>query len=113
MHSTDDLIEVYSPQDASEVMLLRQLLADEGVEAFIVNDGMEGVMGEVPFSYARPRIWVKSSDAAAARRICEAFDQRLVERAHGAEVDQVPFCYHCGETVTEQTQRCPDCGALI
>ena len=110
---TVDLIEVYTPTNPAQLTILKQLLADERIETYVVNDGMEGVMGEVPFDYARPRIWVKTTEALQARAICEAFDKRLQERARGAETDESPFCYHCGETVDLSISICPACDGQI
>ena len=113
MNGSHDLHEVYAPLNSAQVVLLQQLLEDAGIRPFVVNDNMEGVAGEVPFNYARPRIWVRTSDALAARRICEAFDRRLSDREQGTGADKTPFCYYCGETLAKQAQQCPACSAVL
>jgi len=87
-----------------EAHLLRDLLAQAGIEAMVFNEHAQGGMGELPFTHAWPEIWVASGDdAERARGIVEAH-----ERPAPARADQ--FCPACAEANPGHFQVCWHCG---
>src|SRR5438045_1005696 len=86
---SDTTVVIYNARNLQQAQLLNELLDDEGIEARIVNDGLQAVAGELPFGWVTsPRVVVREADVAAARAVAEAFDKRIVEMAHdGPEVD--------------------------
>ena len=118
--ASDDPVEVYAAKDTTEAYFLRNLLADAGIEAIVVGEPLGGVLGDVPFQAAAPRLWVRQADQERARAVVEEFGRRLIERsaAPPGSGDLVsdeqpvsePFCYHCGQAVQVGQSPCPACG---
>jgi hypothetical protein len=118
--ATDDPVEVFAASDAAEAQFVRGLLAEDGIEATIVGEPLRGILGDVPFFMAGPRLWVRPADAERARAVVSEYEARVRERglseAVAAETgDRIGrpenlFCYHCGEPVESGRQTCAACG---
>lgn len=118
--ATDDPVDVFAASDAAEAQIVRGLLAEDGIEATIVGEPLRGILGDVPFFMAGPRLWVRPADAERARAVVAEYETRLRERgqdesAADAEADrsggrEILFCYHCGEPVESGRQTCAACG---
>jgi hypothetical protein len=87
-----------------EAHLLRDLLAQAGIEAMVFNENAQGGLGELPFTHAWPEIWIASpSDSERARGIVAA-----QERPVPAGPDRP--CLACGEANPFHFQLCWQCG---
>ena len=63
---------VFASQDQAAIAIVRELLANEGIETTIQNENMSAVSGEVPFTLAMPEICVvRDEDEAQALAIAE------------------------------------------
>ena len=98
---------VYSADNPQQAHLLRSLLEDEGIQAWVVNDSIQLAGGELPVGWrAAAKVVVADDEAVAARQFAEAFDQKAQGHSlgtGGVEEDEVP-------ADTSVWPRCPDCG---
>jgi hypothetical protein len=121
--ASDTPVEVYAAKDSAEAYFVRNLLADAGIEAFVVGEALRTALGDVPINAAEPRVWVREIDEGRARPIIEAYQRRLIERTEaefgpkpGAGIEgpaTEPFCYHCGQPVQFGQSPCPACGGTL
>ena len=119
----EDPVSVYSARDTQEAHFVRNLLADAGIEAKVVGDTLQTLVGEVPFQINTPQVWVHRNDLEQARPIVEEYEQHLIERVEGQsepgasraddEPPTEPFCYHCGQPVQAGQSPCPACGQAL
>jgi hypothetical protein len=113
---SDQPTEIYAAATPFEAHELKNLLAEEDIEAVVVNDALQAAAGEVPLGWATAaRVLVAEEHAPKARKIAEEFDRRLAaaRRERLAEVDEtraspVSFaaCPRCGRP---RTAVCPIC----
>lgn len=84
----------------------RNLLASEGIESFIRNEFLGGVMGEIPFQEVWPELWVRRDlDYDRARQLIDA--NNLLEESAGE-----PWrCRRCQEENEPTFAVCWNCGA--
>jgi hypothetical protein len=98
-------VEVYAARDLADAYIVREMLAEAGVEATVMGEPLGMVAGKVPPLGVTPRIWVRGEDADRARPLIEQHRQRAATRGSDG-----PFCYHCGEPVLPLAAECPNCG---
>jgi hypothetical protein len=110
--------EVYSAASTQQAYLLKGLLEERGIAAWVVNDAIQFAGGELPVGWrAAAKVVVGDNDAFEASRIAEAFDRQT---AHGSTPDDLnkqaaapvewsdwPRCPQCGE---RRSARCTVCG---
>lgn len=83
----------------------RNLLASEGIPAFIRNEYLGSVFGEVPFQEIWPELWVKND--LDYDRALELLDHATIE----AESPASPWrCATCNTEVEGQFAACWQCG---
>lgn len=99
-----DLVPIYTAADLVQAQLLRDLLAEEDIDAWIINEALSGAVGEIPAGWSSsPRIVVSQTDVESARAIALAFDQRKptaalrVSEANDpvVDADTWPRCIMC------------------
>ena len=107
------LVEIYRAKNSSEAYLLRDRLADEGIEAFVTNDMLSQGKIDLLGWPTDPCVLVREPEAARARQIAEAFEQDLADGHPAApappqeEIDQSwPLCPQCG---ARRMTTCPAC----
>lgn len=111
---------VYAARTRQDAFLLRNLLAEEGIEAVIVNDVLEGGSGvDIVGWPTLARVVVPEADAERARHIALVFDRKTAapprdwttaepgEPSAGAVLDAWPKCPECD---APRSTRCPICG---
>ena len=100
--------KIYSPQDVSEIEIIRGLLADEGIKTTVLNEDVGEVAGVVPFAQAMPQVWlVNDEDEERALEIVERMDSGEVRESLGGK----PWkCTRCGEAIEAQFTACWKCG---
>jgi hypothetical protein len=83
----------------------RNLLASEGIPAFIRNEHLGSIIGEMPFQEVWPELWVRN-DLDYDRAL------QLLDQANlASESPETPWC--CGQCGTEnegQFAACWNCG---
>ncbi len=98
---------LYTAADLPEAHLVRQLLAQAGIEARVFNEYAQGALGEIPFGQAYPEVWlVDERDAPRARAIVAAYE-RCRPRT------ETRRCGSCGEENPAEFEICWRCGALL
>jgi len=84
----------------------KNLLESEGIPAFIRNEHLASIVGEMPFQEVWPQLWVRND--LDYDRAVQLIDQQEV-------VDESPSepwcCEHCGTDNEGQFAACWKCGA--
>jgi hypothetical protein len=83
----------------------KNLLIAEGIEAFIRNEHLGSIMGEMPFQEAWPELWIKND--LDYDRACELLDESIKY-----ESPSRPWrCRKCGAENEGQFAACWKCSA--
>jgi hypothetical protein len=96
--------KVYTAESVIEVAHLRNVLEAAGIPCFVRNEGLAGVIGEIPYVECWPELWVvRNGDALRARG--------LLDEARQATPPAAPDwrCERCGEVVEGQFESCWRC----
>jgi hypothetical protein len=108
---------IYSAANTQQAHLLRSLLEDRGITAWVVNDSIQFAGGDLPIGWtAVVHVVVSSSDAEAAREFALDFDLKTAhepapdndKEPPPAEWANWPTCPQCQE---RRSAHCPICGA--
>lgn len=100
--------KVYTAESVIEVAHLRNVLEAEGIRCFVRNEGLAGVIGEIPYVECWPELWVvRNGDALRARG--------LVDQARQSAPAAGPDwrCERCGELVEGQFDSCWRCADQV
>jgi hypothetical protein len=118
---------IYIAANSQQAHLLRNLLADAGIEAFVSNDTLNSVhfepmdwliraAGAPGFAPTAPKLVVHEEDAEEAREIVLAAETQLLEGGSSPELVQLetetgeeqawPLCPHCARA---RLATCPVC----
>lgn len=103
MEDPNDLVSVYQAENVTEAHLVKNLLADEGIEAAVAEEN-----DAITLSITPPDILVRRRDEAKARVIIEEYDAEQVRRADRPDWT----CPACGVTVVGAFDECDACGAI-
>ena len=96
---------IYSAANTQQAYLLKGLLEDRGIAAWVVNDAMQIAGGELPLGWtAAAKVVVGLTDADEARQVAEDFDRRT---AHPLESDE--FAIEAESKEWSDWPHCPDC----
>jgi hypothetical protein len=97
--------KVHTAESVVEGAHLRNVLEAAGIRCFVRNEGLAGVIGEIPFVECWPELWVlRNGDALRARGLIDE-----IQRA-GAVVRGPDWrCERCGELVEGQFDACWRC----
>lgn len=104
-----EIVEVYWAAHGSEAHFLRNMLADEGIQARVVNEPLTGVIGEVPAGDTAPRLWVHKTDEDRARRLLADWERLRARPRPDAEPADTWKCPTCGEPVDADFDLCWNC----
>jgi hypothetical protein len=86
----------------------RNILVSEGIPAFIRNEHLGAIIGEMPFQEVWPELWVEN-DLDYDRAL-----QLLDSATIGGESPQAGWrCRHCGTDNEGQFAACWNCGAAL
>jgi hypothetical protein len=111
----DKLTTIFTAATPVQARLLKNLLDEEGIPAYLVNEALQGAVGEVPFGWSTAvRVAVASDYADEARGIAKDFESRLIherpirDRSVGDDIATLwPACPSCRRP---RTAVCPWCG---
>lgn len=116
----DKQAAIYAARTRQDAFLLRNLLSEEGIEAVVVNDVLEGGSGvDIVGWPTLARVVVAEADAGRARHIALVFDRKTSagarnrtnegpeERMPGGALEAWPKCPECD---APRSTRCPICG---
>src|SRR4051812_29387831 len=69
-----DMKQVYSARDEMDAEMVKNALADAGIEAVVQSGPLSNVMGAIPVSAETlPSVWVRDEDADTATGAVEGF----------------------------------------
>jgi len=118
-------VSVWVTDTNAEAQMLRNVLAEAGIEAYVTEDLSLTGMAGASSSNDLPQVWVDSTVAEQAVALLTEIDRRLRERSSdgiGVSTDQSPpegTCERCGKASTfapeyrGTVQECPHCGAFM
>lgn len=70
------MLRLYTAANLPDAHMLRQLLAQAGIEAHVFNENAQSGMGEIPFTHAWPEVWLAlPADEKQAREIVRLFER--------------------------------------
>lgn len=110
---------VYTARDAMDAHFVKGLLEQEGIEAVVQGENLQGTWGDLPLSAENlPNVHVvNDSDVERAAPIIEEYrrrdqaDAKVGVGATEVAVDRPKWkCPNCGEMVEEQFTQCWHCG---
>jgi hypothetical protein len=108
---------IYRAANPQQAHLLKGLLEERGIAAWVVNDSIQMAGGELPLGWtAAACVVVGASDADEACRFAEEFDAATAHdptpdatsEPTSTEWEEWPACPECGE---RRSVRCSVCGA--
>ena len=83
----------------------KNLLQSEGIEAFLRNEHLGSIVGEIPFQEVRPELWISNDlDYDRALQLIDA--QSLLDESPAESWR----CSNCGEDNEGQFAACWSCG---
>lgn len=86
----------------------KNLLASEGIPAFIRNEHLGSIIGEIPFQEVWPELWVRND--LDYDRALQLIDSATI----GGESPQSPWkCRACGTEMEGQFAACWNCGREV
>ncbi|MGH8728505.1 MAG: putative signal transducing protein [Burkholderiales bacterium] len=95
---------VYSAANLPDAHLVLHLLTSEGIAARVLNENLQGGLGDIPFTHTYPEVWVDDErDFARARALIKARDLAP------ADIGTIA-CPKCGEENPRNFQLCWNCG---
>jgi putative signal transducing protein len=111
-------IVIYSAANVQQAYLLKGLLEERGIAAWVVNDAMQIAGGELPLGWtAAARVVVSEQDADEARRFAMDFDHQTAhpvagedERKEAPPADEWSDWPLCPQCQSRRSARCAICG---
>ena len=117
---SDDLVTLTSYRFAAKAELVKELLADAGIQAFVADAAMVTNDWFLGNAIGYVKLQVAESQLAAAQQILTEHPEMLdaapaVESDDGAEadgdaVDGPVACLSCGAPMAEGVEKCEQCG---
>jgi hypothetical protein len=102
MTDPKDLVRVYRAANAPDAYLVKNLLANEGIDAMVSE-----VVEPLPGTVDPPEVFVRQEDLPRARLLVEEYDRRQIERAERPDWQ----CPKCSAEVVGAFDECDVCGA--
>ena len=98
----DDLVSVYQAAHVTEAHLVKNMLLDEDIPAYVSEEN-EPLAG---LPIVPPDVLVPKARVPQARAIIEEYEKEQIARAHRPDW----VCPNCGATVVGAFDQCDACG---
>ena len=98
---------VFSYWERLQAGLLKEILAQEGIECTLRNDQLSSALGEIPFVECSPELWVVDDEAYPRAKLF--LDAWLKNDSSAGDHWSCPAC---GEDCGGQFGACWSCGTL-
>jgi hypothetical protein len=99
-------MELLTRLDRVRAYLLRDLLLQHGVPAHVLNEHLQGAVGELPPDAALLQVWIeRTADRDRARDL-------LARHERDRERTGARWCRHCGEENPPAFELCWRCGGV-
>jgi hypothetical protein len=117
-----DPFAAYNAANNVEAHLVRNLLENSGVPAFVVEDVSQvGVwVGGFISELHKPQVWIERADAGRAKPVLDAYESKTAGRPAAADGGPVEVtCEKCGKrsefpaAQKGSVQNCPHCYAYV
>jgi hypothetical protein len=97
--------QIYSARDELDAAMVKNALADAGIDAVVQAGPLSAVLGEIPVTEGTlPSVWVRDEDVDRAT-------EALANFQHPQNSPGPPWkCPKCGETIEPQFTACWNCG---
>ena len=98
--------KVFASESIVTINHYKNVLTAEGIPAFIKNEHLGSIIGEMPFVEVWPELWIENDlDYNRAKQLLDA--QTVLDESPGS-----PWrCAKCGEENEAQFGACWSCGA--
>ena len=97
------MIRVWRAHNVVEATHLCNVLESAGIRAFLRNENLSRVAGEVPFDQTWPEVWIFDDTQAAAA-------QQWIDQIRRPRYAPGWTCAHCNEWLEGQFTACWNCG---
>ncbi len=109
MRKAGEPVVIYRAANTQQANLLRNMLEEQGLAAWVQNDVIQAAAGELPLGWrGDSQVVVRDVDAQEAREIALDFERRL--REHETAPSDFDESELADDDVWENWPRCPDCG---
>jgi hypothetical protein len=105
MSDPEDLVSIYRAGNVTEAYLIKNLMADEGIEAQVTEEN-EPLAG---LSITPPDVLVHRRDQQRAEQFVADYEERLIERVERPQWK----CSLCGEMNPGFAESCESCDAAM
>jgi len=100
-------LHVFNYRDRPQAGLLKEILAQEGIECILRNDQLSSALGEIPFTECYPELWVVDDETfPRARTFLKSWLKSDLA------ISDPWLCPVCGEQIEGQFGACWSCGEL-
>ncbi|MEQ1883039.1 MAG: DUF2007 domain-containing protein [Burkholderiales bacterium] len=99
--------KIYSAATLIEAHLVRDLLGHAGIDAMVLNENLQSIVGEIPVNQAGPEVWI--SNQREVRQALEVV--RRMQSPVGAQA--AIFCPGCHEENPRNFELCWKCLAEL
>lgn len=118
-----EIVEVYRAADQQQAHVLKNLLAEDGVRAFVSGENLAGMTDMTGWT-VMPKVMVAATDLKQARLIVSDYDERLRSSPQPASIDELENEYaeedeyvdsrldswpSCSSCSTPKHTTCPSC----
>ncbi len=100
-------LHIFNYWDRPQAGLLKEILANEGIECTLRNDQLSSAIGEIPFTECCPELWVIDDEVfPRAKMLLDGWLKNNVLS------DDSWACPSCGEQCDGHFGACWACGSL-
>ncbi|HYN27780.1 MAG TPA: DUF2007 domain-containing protein [Burkholderiales bacterium] len=101
------MVRIYSAATLPDAHLVRGLLGQAGIDATVLNENLQGGLGEIPFTHAYPEVWiVDERDLQRAREVIRQIERPapssgsvICPLCHEGNPGHFQVCWNCGEAL--------------
>jgi len=109
MPNAEEPVVVYRAANSQQANLLRNLLEERGIAAWVQNDMIQAAAGDLPLGWrGDSQVVVRGRDAAEARNLALEFEDQLRVTSPARDVDD--SAYYAATDTWNDWPTCPDCG---
>ena len=109
MPRAEEPVVIYRAANTQQASLLRNLLEERGITAWVQNDMIQSAAGELPLGWRGDcQVVVRDSDAAEARALALSFEEQIRAGAHKSAAEEPE--YYAATDTWENWPKCPQCG---
>ena len=101
------MIRVYVARQRFDAYLVADRLNQAGIRAYVFNEHMSSIVGDVPPDVAQPQVWIADDDdEPRARELLRAMEA-------DARRTTPLYCRKCGEQSPGSFELCWNCGHAL